>query len=97
MLTATLVNASTSIDSAANSSMQTNSSGTDATPASAGTSIAASRPSCASPVTLSRSGDASGLHVAEASQYLLMGAGEHKHLVRVKRTGGKRRTRATTD
>ncbi|MDN7458133.1 TerL [Burkholderia cenocepacia] len=36
-------------------------------------------------------------HVAEAGQYLLVGAGEHKHLVRVKRTGGKRPTRATTD
>ncbi|UQO04939.1 hypothetical protein L0Z13_11315 [Burkholderia multivorans] len=36
-------------------------------------------------------------HVAEAAQYLLVGAGEHKHLVRVKRTGGKRPMRATTD
>jgi hypothetical protein len=36
-------------------------------------------------------------HVAEANQYLLVGAGEHKHLVRVKRPGGKRPTRATTD
>ncbi|WP_186202357.1 TerL [Burkholderia gladioli] len=36
-------------------------------------------------------------HVAEALQYLMVGAGEHKHLVRVKRPAGKRPTRAVTD
>ncbi|WP_186035325.1 TerL [Burkholderia gladioli] len=36
-------------------------------------------------------------HVAEALQYLLVGAGEHRHLVKVKRTGGPRPTRAVTD
>ncbi|WP_186269837.1 TerL [Burkholderia gladioli] len=36
-------------------------------------------------------------HVAEALQYLLVGAGEHRHLVKVKRTGDPRPTRAVTD
>ncbi|MGG2044846.1 TerL [Burkholderia gladioli] len=36
-------------------------------------------------------------HVAEALQYLLVGAGEHRHLVKVKRTGAPRPTRAVTD
>ncbi|MBU9378715.1 TerL [Burkholderia gladioli] len=36
-------------------------------------------------------------HVAEALQYLLVGAGEHRHLVKVKRTGAPRPTRAITD
>ncbi|USS45090.1 TerL [Burkholderia glumae] len=36
-------------------------------------------------------------HVAEALQYLLVGAGEHRHLVRVKRPASKRPARAVTD
>ncbi|CAK0601848.1 Uncharacterised protein [Burkholderia pseudomallei] len=52
---------------AAAASPQTNRSGTDAWPASAGTSIAAISPSCAPPVMPSRSGAASGLRVSDCS------------------------------